>query len=620
MFHLSALTPGATLRFFTTLLLSAFLFACSDNDNNRPEPVAEEPVAPPPSGPGSIVEVASEAGSFETLIAALQATGLDATLADENGTFTVFAPTDAAFDLLGQETIDALLADTDTLSDILLYHVLGEQAVDAETATSLAGSTVETANGDIIALTLRDGNLFINESRVTDIDIEASNGIIHVIDAVLSPPAPIESGVSIVETAVADGRFGTLVTALQAAGLDTALADPDATFTVFAPTDDAFALLGEPLINELLADIPRLTDILLYHVVNGAAVDSITATSLLGQLVEMFNSTATEPGDTVLIDIREGELFVNDSRVIVKDIVTTNGIIHAIDAVLLPPSPELGTITEVAAANGSFTTLVAALEATDLDTVLADESSTFTVFAPTDDAFALLGEDTINALLADPERLSNILLYHVLSDQAVDAATALTLDGSDVAMTNGDTVTITVDGDNLLVNDSVVIIRDVPASNGIIHAIDAVLLPPAETLGSIVDVAVANGSFTTLVAALEATELDVVLADETATFTVFAPTDDAFALLGEDTINALLADTETLSDILLYHVLPEQAVDAATAITLDGSEVQMANGDSVTITVNGENLLINASTVIIRDVQASNGIIHVIDVVLTPPA
>ncbi|MEE4202842.1 MAG: fasciclin domain-containing protein [Halieaceae bacterium] len=139
-------------------------------------------------------------------------------------------------------------------------------------------------------------------------------------------------------------------------------------------------------------------------------------------------------------------------------------------------------------------------------------------------------------------------------------------------------------------------------------------------MGTITDVAVADGRFTTLVAALQATGLDSVLADETATYTVFAPTDDAFAALGQETIDGLLADTDTLSDILLYHVLADQAVDAETALTLDGSSVEMANGDSVTLTVDGDRLFINEAEVIITDVTAANGIIHVIDAVLTPPA
>jgi uncharacterized surface protein with fasciclin (FAS1) repeats len=183
-------------------------------------------------------------------------------------------------------------------------------------------------------------------------------------------------------------------------------------------------------------------------------------------------------GDLINIAVRDGSLFINESQVIIADVAASNGIIHVIDAVLIPPSDEgPGTIVDVAVEAGSFTTLVAALQATGLDEVLADDTAEFTVFAPTDDAFALLGDDTINALLADPDTLSDILLYHVLAG-AVDAATALSLDGSMVEMANGDTVTLTVVDGELFINESKVIATDIAASNGIIHVIDAVLLPP----------------------------------------------------------------------------------------------------------------------------------------------
>ncbi len=132
---------------------------------------------------------------------------------------------------------------------------------------------------------------------------------------------------------------------------------------------------------------------------------------------------------------------------------------------------------------------------------------------------------------------------------------------------------------------------------------------------TIVDAAVSNGSFTTLVAALQATGLDQVLADTTSKFTVFAPTDDAFALLGQDTIDALLADTDTLSDILTYHVIGSE-VDAAAAISSAGTTVEMVNGDSIGLSLEGSNLLVNTATVITADIQTDNGIIHVSDAVL----
>jgi uncharacterized surface protein with fasciclin (FAS1) repeats len=393
------------------------------------------------------------------------------TLDDESASFTVFAPTDEAFAALPEGALDALLEDIDALTNVLTYHVI-DGAVDSAAATDAAGTTVEMVNGGKVAVTLRDGELFINEAKVTTTDIEASNGIIHVIDAVLLPPDLTPSELTIAEIATADDRFETLVAAATAADLVGTLSDPDATLTVFAPTDDAFAMLGQTTIDALLLDIDRLTNVLLYHVISGSAVDSIGATAAFGTDIEMAN------GDMASIDIVDGTLKINGSNVIIKDIVAANGIIHVIDAVLAPPSAGPGTIVEVAAANGAFTTLLTAVEAAELTGALLDPTADLTVFAPTDDAFAAVDSAALEALLADQAALSNVLLYHLYQGQ-VDSETAISLDGSDVEMLNGDTVSISVVDGDLFINDAKVIIADVPANNGVIHAIDAVLMPPA---------------------------------------------------------------------------------------------------------------------------------------------
>lgn len=452
-------------KFFLVGITALLMAACSDSSSKKPmEEVSNDPPAPEI---GNIVEVASEAGTFSTLITALEAAGLDSTLADTSASFTVFAPTDDAFAALGQGTIDALLADTDKLTSILTYHVLAGDPVASEAAIGLAGSTVETVNGEKIAITVRSDELYINNAKVTSADIEASNGIIHVIDAVITPPEKTVVDGTIADAAIATESLSTLVTAVQAAGLVDALSDPEATFTVFAPTNDAFAALGEETITALLGDIEKLTNILQYHVVAGSAIDSITALSQIGEMVEMLN------GDSVSISVDEGVLKINNAAVTISDIVTNNGIVHVIDTVLMPT----GNLVEVAIANGSFTTLVQAVQAANLVETLADETKMFTVFAPTDDAFAALPEGTLDALLADVDALSNVLLYHVIADQTVDSDAAIALAGSMVTMANGQDVTVTVTDGKLFLNDSEVIIADVKASNGIIHVLDAVLIP-----------------------------------------------------------------------------------------------------------------------------------------------
>ena len=499
--------------------------------------------------------------------------------------------------------------------------MISGSAVDAGTAISLAGSSVDAANGEALDLSLESGALFINDSQVTSANINSTNGIIHVIDKVLLPAAeqPAEPSAplaNIVDTAVAAGSFNTLVAALQATNLDTVLADESQTFTVFAPTDDAFNLLGSDTINALLKDTDTLSDILLYHVLPGNAVDAATAISLDGSSVDAAN------GDALNIQVRDGDLFINDSQVITADINTSNGIIHVIDAVLTPPADEApvepGTIVDTAIAAGSFNTLVAALQATGLDNVLADPSATFTVFAPTDEAFAALGQDTIDALLNDVDTLSNILQYHVIGGTAIEAKTAIGLAGTKVTAVNNDEFALSVNDGNLFVNTSQVVATDVTASNGIIHVIDSVLIPPAivETHGTVVDLAVADGRFTTLVAALQATGLDSVLAAHDGVFTVFAPTDEAFAALGQATINALLNDTDTLSNILLTHVISGATIDSVTAFSLSGGSAETASGTNVNLAIRDGSLFINNARVVQTDIKAENGIIHVLDAVI----
>lgn len=566
--------------------MSLFLLqACSDDDDHEVvTPVVEEPVAAM-----NIVETAVDNGSFTTLVAALQATGLDATLSSADSTFTVFAPTDAAFALLGDDAINGLLADTDTLSDILTYHVIGSE-VNAAAAIAAAGDQVEMVNGDMIGLSLDGDNLLINTATVISTDIETSNGIIHVIDAVLMPP--MEKGMptmNIVDTAVSAGSFTTLVAALQATDLDMALADESKLFTVFAPTDDAFAMIDPNLLAALIADPEKLSNILLQHVVEGE-VPSVTAYTLNG------NSATTLSGAMLPIAINSetDSLMFGGANVVIKDIYTTNGVIHVIDMVVVAdaelPAPAM-SIVDVAVDNGNFTTLAAALQATGLDSVLANLDEEYTVFAPTDAAFSLLGQDTIDALLNDVDALTDILLYHVVADATVLADAAIGIANSDnkmVTMANEQMSTLSLADGNLFINKSAVSTPNVMAFNGVIHVVDQVILPPAmkgEPTMSIVDVATSNDDFSTLVAALTAADLVTTLADEDATFTVFAPTNAAFAKIDSTVLTSLLGDKDALTGILLKHVIGGAEVNSLAAYGANGAMVETAGGDDVSVSL-----------------------------------
>jgi transforming growth factor-beta-induced protein len=264
----------------------------------------------------------------------------------------------------------------------------------------------------------------------------------------------------IVDIAVADGRFETLVAAVQAAGLVDALKG-EGPLTVFAPTDDAFAALPEGTVEALLEDIPALSSILLYHVLEGKymAADVLgmsQAMSLQGQYVEFASDM-----DKVMID---------NAQIILTDIEATNGVIHVIDAVILPESRD---IVDIAIEDGRFGTLVTAVQAAGLVDALKGEGP-LTVFAPTDEAFAALPEGTVEALLEDIPTLTNILLYHVAEGKAM-AADVLELSEAETLL--GESLGIVVEDGKVMVGDAQVIITDIEASNGVIHVIDAVLIP-----------------------------------------------------------------------------------------------------------------------------------------------
>ena len=491
-----------------------------------------------------------------------------------------------------------------------------------------------------------------------------------VIASILASPVVVADDTQDIPTnAQNTGVHDSLVAALSHAGLVSAL-QADGPFTVFAPTDDAFAAAGIDLSTfDTDEENATLSDILLYHVVSGAVASSDVND---GMSAEALN------GDELSFTVSDGSVMINDATVTSADVMASNGIIHVIDKVLMPPA-DLGDIPTVAQGTGIHTSLVSAVVQAELLTTLQGDGP-FTVFAPTDDAFAAAGIDL--AALDNEEgkaTLTDILLYHVVSGAVPSSAVT---DGMSATAVNGDDLSFAV-GEGVMVNDANVVLADVPASNGVIHVIDKVLMPPADITeedgdicyNTVTHTVVAGASFAecmayayyedyemngqtftgcyntvthtftmvsqaeceayiwtpavniamtasattihnSLVAALTQAELVATLQGD-GPFTVFAPTDDAFAAAGIDL--AALDNEEgkaTLTDILLYHVV--SGAVPSSAVT-DGMSATAVNGDDLSFAV-GEGVMVNDANVVLADVPASNGVIHVIDKVLMPPA
>ena len=287
--------------------------------------------------------------------------------------------------------------------------------------------------------------------------------------AVLAPAAsarPAAAEADIVTTAVNAGQFKTLASLLQAAGLVDTLktAGP---FTVFAPTDAAFAKVPKATLDALAADPAKLKAVLLYHVVSG----NVPASEVV-----KLTSAKTLNGANVAIKVQNGSVFVNNAKVATADVMASNGTIHVIDTVLLPPAPAQN-IVKTAIAAGQFKTLASLLQTSGLAKTL--QTGTWTVFAPTDAAFAKVPKATLTKLGSNPALLKKVLLYHVVKG-GVPASTVVTLNGKSVGTMSGSKVQIKIVGGNVFLNRlTKVTTADVIASNGYIHIINKVLIPKA---------------------------------------------------------------------------------------------------------------------------------------------
>jgi transforming growth factor-beta-induced protein len=289
------------------LPLALVLGACDDD----PVQIQDEP--------DTIVGVARDAGSFSTLLTALDAAGITSAL-EGPGPFTVFAPTDAAFAAIDSEVLADLLADTELLVAVLTYHV----APGLLPASSVVGlASAPTLNGKALSISVEGGTVRVDDATVIATDIEASNGIIHVIDKVILPE-PIED---IVQLARGTGIFNTLLAAVEAAGL-TSVLKGEGPFTVFAPTDEAFAAVPAQALADLLADTEALTAVLTYHVVAG----ELLAAQVLGSTSLPTVNGAQAP---VFLD-GEGRPRIADALITATDIRARNGVVHVIDRVIFP--------------------------------------------------------------------------------------------------------------------------------------------------------------------------------------------------------------------------------------------------------------------------------------------
>lgn len=421
--------------------------------------------------------------------------------------------------------------------------------------------------------------------------------------AVVDPEPDPET---LVDVAAADDRFSTLVQVVTDLGLADVLAEQE--LTVFAPTNAAF--------NEISDAIPTLTNedleqIVLYHLVAGTVLSSDLSAS---QDVEMVQ------GEVSLIRASASGVDINNyASVVDADITASNGVIHAIDQVLLPTQYRVAlvgpSLVDVAREAGDFETLLELTELAGLTTTL-QFLGPYTAFAPVDAAFeglfASLNEAGIEL---STEQIAGVLAYHVIAPQVGEVSSSELEATQTVPTAAEEDIYITSDDNGVVVNgQATVVAPDVDdAVNGIIHVVDRVLLP--NLLNPVTGIVQKDYNLTTLLSLVAAREDILSALGGSGEFTVFAPTNEAFEeALAE---NPGLTDDQ-ITEILTYHVIAGATVlstdleDGATATTLQGEDIS--------ISITDEDAFINSAQVTSADRIGSNGVVHLIDEVIFPPS
>ncbi len=440
--------------------LSILITSCKNDDDDAP-------------APNTIVNVASGNANFSILASAVVKAGLAETLSGTTK-YTVFAPTNAAFEAAGitQATIDNFAAGDPALQEILLYHVLAGEVRAADVSTGLV-TTAATSNNQMY-INAGDAVKINGTVTVTQTDLLASNGVIHVVDAVIEKPDNIATtATNITATASnADAGFSFLLAAINEAGLNlnTIATNNGGTLTVFAPTNAAFkeaGLMTEAAVRNLGA--AALTEILQYHIVAGRVFSS--------DLTDAANPATLLTEGNLYVSISDAGVFLNEAQVTATDVLTTDGVIHVIDRVI-----STGSIADFVTRNPSFSLLTAGLTAAatspiDLPTALSS-AGTYTIFAPSNAAFNASGfAASANVTALGASTLQSVISLHGLGSEVyssgVPNASVASLEGSNLTFSTVNGVTVTDPSGNT----RNITKFDLRFSNGVVHVIDGVLLP-----------------------------------------------------------------------------------------------------------------------------------------------
>lgn len=543
------------------------------------------------------------------------------------GPFTMFAPTNAAFRLLGPGIAATLmeLENTAYLTQVLQYHLCYGNTPSQEL---LPGQEMSTFQG--VTLSVTSITPFrVNNIPISRQDIPATNGLVHTIGQVMIPPNFVlqPPRMNLVELVQSESHLSTLAEAIKLTGLEVPL--KEGPLTVLMPTNDAFAALGNGVITSMVLapNLEKLRQVLLHHVLTGAQETT---------RLQAGTTLMTQSGGQILITQTDPLKVDSRSTAISANVPGTNGLLHVVDTVLLPAGftyPDKNLL-QLVQQSPSLSIFAAAIAATGLENTLNGRLSgetRYTLFAPTNDAFQSLGIGVATSLLmpANQVKLYQIVRYHLLSGaRERDEFTANT------AVQTLEQSLLKISSVRPLVVDEVgTTIVDIPATNGVMHMLSGVLLPVGFRFPdkNIVQVGESTDTLSTFISLVLLAELKDQLSMN-GPYTVFAPTNAALAALGRTTLETLQQseNREMLRKILTYHVI-DGRIDSTylrygrEIATLEGSPINVKPWTELgwkgiaydafqpPVTINAD---VEVST---ENVLATNGIVHFVSKVLIPP-
>ncbi|XP_058653933.1 transforming growth factor-beta-induced protein ig-h3 isoform X2 [Onychostoma macrolepis] len=499
------------------------------------------------------------------------------------GSFTFFAPSNEAWAALPTEILDALVSNVNIeLLNALHYHMINKRLTSDDLKHGVAFPSMYQ-DFDVHIHHYPNGIVTVNCARLVKTDQHATNGIVHVVDRVIT--AITNNVNSFIDT---DDDLDTLRTAVAAAGL-TNLLESEGSYTIFAPTNEAFEKIPPETLTRILGDPVALKDLLNYHILkNLHCSESIVA----GTPMETLQGTVLEVG------CDGDEMTLNGKAIVTqRDKLGTNGVIHYVNELLIPDSAK--TLLELA--EGSVVTTASKLfkDAGLTDHLIGTEA--VTLLAPLNDAF----KD--KSLTMTPD-LKKLLRNHILKEKFSSKSL---YHGQELETLGGSKLRVFVFRNSLCIENACIAAHDKNGRFANMFIVDKILAPP---MGTVMDVLKADDRFSTLVGAIQRAGLTELL-NKKGTYTFFAPTNAAFSAMPPTDLNKLMRDPKELANLLRYHIGEEFLVSGAVT---SHTRVKPLTGDKLELGTRNSTIYVNRAPVVETDLMATNGVVHVVDVIIKP--